>query len=80
MQMKLKSYAFFSRMKVVEKQLSGLFIPTPDIVILDKQGISFKGAQLVMYLIALAIATFQAVVVYLVLQFNSRLLGLVFGW
>jgi hypothetical protein len=65
---------------VVEKQLSSLSIPTPDIVTLDKQGISFKGAQLLMYLIALAVTTFQAVVVYLVLQFNSRLLGLIFGW
>lgn len=69
-----------SRVKTVERLLAGLSIPTPDVVALDKMGIWFRMGQLSLYILALTITTFHALVVSLVVQFNSRLLGLIFGW
>ncbi|KAL4240885.1 GPI inositol-deacylase [Mactra antiquata] len=68
------------QLKVIEKKLSGLGLPSPDSATMDKMGIWFRGAQLSLYFLALAITTFHALVVSLVVQFNSRLLGLIFGW
>ena len=64
----------------MQPYLIKLRIPPPDYVELERQGIWFRGAQFVFYFIALGVTTFQALVVTLVVQFNSRLLGLMLGW
>ncbi|KAH3871259.1 hypothetical protein DPMN_034454, partial [Dreissena polymorpha] len=68
------------QLQFVQSALTPMGIPEPDIAGLNKQGVMFKGAQLLLYVIALAITTFQAGVIHLIIQFKSRLLGLMFGW
>ena len=46
----------------------------------DSRGIGFRGLPFVLYTLALGVTTFQALVITAVIQFNSRLLGLMFGW
>ena len=60
--------------------LNKFHIPVPDSVELENRGIWFRGAQFVLYLLALGVTTFQALVVTLVIQFKSRLVGLMLGW
>ncbi|XP_052784652.1 GPI inositol-deacylase-like [Mya arenaria] len=71
---------FLLQLKVVEGTLGPLGVPAPDIQGLDRQGIMFRGAPVLFYMTASAITTFQAGVIQIIIQFKSRLLGLVFGW
>jgi len=57
-----------------------LNLPQLDIQVLTKQGLNFRWMYLVLYTLAMAVATFHGLVVQIAINLKSRILGLSMGW